>query len=89
MTPLARNNGTLLLPNVEVYCAQVGADVASQGGDLVLRATTRRLVFQGYQAAYNNSFRKAPSSDDDSDSGTALLVGDLPGLKVSPFAVFA
>jgi len=61
--------------------------VASEASDLVLRATTRRLVFEGYQAAYATSlFRKALSSDDeeDDDAGASLLASGFPDLKVPP-----
>ena len=65
---------------------QVGADVASEAGDLVLRATTRRMAFEGYQAAYATSFFRKPQSEDDEDdqedSQASLLASGFPDLKV-------
>ena len=61
--------------------------MASKAGDLVLRATTRRLVFEGYQAAYATSFFRKPQSsdeeDDQEDSQASLLASGFPDLKVA------
>ena len=65
--------------------SQIGVDVGSVKGDLVLRATSSELVFAGYQAAYATShFRSAAatSSTDDDEEEKLKADGSLALLKV-------
>ena len=64
---------------------QIGVDVGSVKGDLVLRATSSELVFAGYQAAYATShFRSAAatSSSDDDEEEKLKAEASLVLLKV-------